>query len=94
MWKSKSSYLSYSLVESLPTQLQKPFDCFIRSFNVPYWLAHLLVEIPCGFELVISTAIIDHSNMLKQYMEVLILSVLHVPQEKHPTENGVIAGKL
>ena len=32
--------------------------------------------------------------MLEPYMEVLILSVLHVPPEKHPTENGVIAGKL
>ena len=32
--------------------------------------------------------------MLKRYMEALILSVLHVPAEKHPTENGVIAGKL
>ena len=32
--------------------------------------------------------------MLKPYMEVLILSVLHVPPEKHPTENGIIAGKL
>ena len=32
--------------------------------------------------------------MLKPYMEVLILSVLHVPPEKHPTENGTIAGKL
>ena len=45
-------------------------------------------------ELVSSTAIIDHSNMLKLYTEVLILSVLHVPPEKHPTENGVIAEKL
>ena len=45
-------------------------------------------------ELVKSIAIIDHSNMLKPYMEVLILSVLHVPPEKHPTENGIIAGKL
>ena len=41
-----------------------------------------------------STAMIDHSNMLKPYMEVLILSVLHVPPEKHPTENSTIAGKL
>ena len=32
--------------------------------------------------------------MLKPYMEVLILSVLHVPPGKHPTENDVIAGKL
>ena len=32
--------------------------------------------------------------MLKPYMEVLILSALHVPPEKHSTENGVIAGKL
>ena len=48
------------------------------------WLAHLLVEIPRGFELIAeelvnSTAIIDHSKMLKPYIEVLILSVLHVP---------------
>ena len=42
-------------------------------------------------ELVNSTAIIAHSNMLKPYMEVLILLVLHVPPEKHPTENGVTA---
>ena len=41
-----------------------------------------------------STAIIDHSNMLKPHMEVLILSDLHVPPEKHPKENGVITGKL
>ena len=41
-----------------------------------------------------STAIIDNSNMLKPFMEVLMLLVLHVPPEKHPTENGVIAGKL
>ena len=41
-----------------------------------------------------STAIIDQSNMLKPYMEVLILSVLHVPPEKDPTENRIIAGKL
>ena len=32
--------------------------------------------------------------MLKPYMEVLSLSVLHLPHEKHPTENGVIAGRL
>ena len=32
--------------------------------------------------------------MLTPYMEVLILSVLQVPREKHPTENGIIAGKL
>ena len=56
----------------------------------------LLVEIlwfSIEEELVNSTAIIDHSNMLKPSMEVLILSVLPVPPEKHPTENGVIAGK-
>ena len=60
------------------------------------WLAHMLVEMPhgnCG-GIDNSTAIIDHSNMLKPYMEVLILSVPHIPPEKHPTENGVIAGKL
>ena len=28
------------------------------------------------------------------FTEVLILLVLHVPPEKHPTENGVIARKL
>ena len=48
----------------------------------------------CDRELVNSTAITDHSNMLKPYMEVLILEVLHVPPEKHPTENDIIAGKL
>ena len=32
--------------------------------------------------------------MLKPCMEVLILSILHVPPEKHPTENGIIGGKL
>ena len=31
--------------------------------------------------------------MLTPYAEVLILSALHVPPEKRPTENGVIAGK-
>ena len=41
-----------------------------------------------------SNAITDHSNMLKQCMEVLILLVLHIPPEKYPTENGVFAGKL
>ena len=51
------------------------------------WLAHLLVEIPRDFqlqieELVNSTAIIDHSNMLKPYIEILILSVLQLPPEK------------
>ena len=45
-------------------------------------------------ELANSTAITDHSNMLKPYMEVLILSVLHVPPEKHPKENGVKADFL
>ena len=45
-------------------------------------------------ELVNLTAIIDHRNMLKPYMEVLILYVLHLPPEKRPAENGVIAGKL
>ena len=45
-------------------------------------------------ELLNLTVIIDHNNMLKPYMEVLILSVLQVPPEKHPTENGVIEGKL
>ena len=45
-------------------------------------------------ELVNSTAIIDHSNILKPYMEFLILLVLHVPPEKHPTEKDIIAGKL
>ena len=62
------------------------------------WLAHLLVVISCGFELLRnwsnSTAIIDHSNKLKPCKEVLTLSVLHVPHEKHPTENGIVAGKL
>ena len=45
-------------------------------------------------ELVNSTAIIDNNNMLKPYMEVLILLILHVPPEKHPIESGVITGKL
>ena len=45
-------------------------------------------------ELVNSTEIIDPNNMLKPYIEILILSVLRVPPEKYPTENGVIAGKL
>ena len=65
------------------------------------WLAHLLVEIPRAFELqswlswsIQSTAIMYSRNMLKPYMEVLTLSVLHVPPEEHLTENGVIAGKL
>ena len=31
--------------------------------------------------------------MLKPHMEALILSVLHIPPEKHPTQNGVIAGQ-
>ena len=43
------------------------------------------------FRMLYSTAIIDHSNMLKPYMEVLILSVLHIPPENHPS---LIAGKL
>ena len=56
------------------------------------WLTYLLVEIPRGFGLGRnwSTAIIDNSDMLKPYMEVLILSVLHVHLEKHQTENSVI----
>ena len=63
------------------------------------WLAHLLVEIPRCFELPRNWSIqlrfiIDYSNRLRPYMEVLILSVLHVPPEKHPTENGVIAGRI
>ena len=41
-----------------------------------------------------SAAIIVHSTMLKPYVEIFILSVLHVPPEKHPTRNDVIAGKL
>ena len=41
-----------------------------------------------------SIAIKDHNNTVKPYMEVLILWALHVPPEKHPTENGVIAGKI
>ena len=45
-------------------------------------------------DFVYSTEIIDHNNMLKPCVEVLILLVLHMPPEKHPTENGVIAGKL
>ena len=45
-------------------------------------------------ELVNSTAIIDHSNMLKPYMGALILSVLHVPPEKHQTENSVVTETL
>ena len=31
---------------------------------------------------------------MEPYMEVLILLVLQVPTEKHPTENGIIALKL
>ena len=42
-----------------------------------------------------STAI---HNKLQQHVEAIYGSfdfiVLHVPPEKHPTENGVIAGKL
>ena len=41
-----------------------------------------------------SAAMIGHSIMLKPYVEIFILSVLHVPPEKHPTRNGVTAGKL
>ena len=52
------------------------------------WLKYHAVLV--SEELVNSTAIIDHSNILKQYMKVLILSVLHVPPSKHSTENGVI----
>ena len=41
------------------------------------WFVHLLVEIPRGFELrknwSIQVPIIDHSNVMKPFMEVLIL---------------------
>ena len=33
-------------------------------------------------------------SALGHYVRVSILSVLHIPPEKHPTENGVIAEKL
>ena len=79
-------------------KLQKPFDFFLRCQKRRIWLAYLLADNTTWFsvaeELVNSAAIIDHSNILKPYMDVLILSVLHVPPEKHPTENGVIAGEL
>ena len=45
-----------------------PLRCQTRRI----WLAHLLVEIPRGFELRRNWSI-DHRNVLKPYMEVLIL---------------------
>ena len=83
-----------SLIINLKGKLQKP-AIFLRCQMRRFWLGHLLIEILCvAEELVNSTAIIDHSIKLKPDMEVVILSVLHVSPEKHPTENGVIAGKL
>ena len=85
------------LIINLKGQLEKPFYFFLRCQTPRNWLPHLLVNttwFSVAEELVNSTAIKDHSNMLKPYMEVLNLLVLHVPPEKHPTENGVVAGKL
>ena len=82
---------------NLKGKLQNPFDFFKMPdfFWIFFiWLAHKYHMVFSLEELVNSTVIIDHSNMLKPYMEGLILSVLHVPPEKHPTENGVIAGKF
>ena len=39
------------LIINLKGKLQKPFDFFLRCQERRIWLAHLLVEIPRGFEL-------------------------------------------
>ena len=62
----------------------------------PIWPAHLLVEIPrflsCGG--IVQLNCHNRSQHVEGIYGSLILSVLHVPPEKHPTENGVTAGKL
>ena len=82
-----SFYFAYTIIINLKGKLQKPFDFFLR--YALFWLAHLLVEIPGDFELLRSIQlIIDRSNMLKPYMEVLNLLVLHVPPENIQCEKN------
>ena len=40
-----------TLIIKLKGKLQKPFDSFLRCHTCRIWLAHLLVEIPRGFQL-------------------------------------------
>ena len=48
----QSFYLTKNpLIINLKGKLQKPFGFFLRCQMRRIWLAHLLVEIPCGFEL-------------------------------------------
>ena len=57
----------------------------------------MLVEIPRGFQLR-GIGQFNCDKRSQQPVEAIygtfFLSVLHVPPEKHPTENGEIAGKL
>ena len=61
-----------SLIINLKGKLQKPFNVRRSIFGLlACWLKYHVVL--AAKELVNSTAIIDHSNMVKPYMEVLIL---------------------
>ena len=51
--ESKQSFYSMKnpLIINLKGKLQKSFDFFLRCQTRRIWLAHLLIEIPRGFEL-------------------------------------------
>ena len=93
--ESKQSFYSTknSLFINLKEKLQKPFDVRRAIFSLlTCWLKN---------HVVLSWGGIGQLNCDKrsqQHVEAIYGSFdfigLHVPPEKHPTENGVIAGKL
>ena len=80
------------LIMNFKGKLQKPFDFFLRCQTRRIWVARRICWLKSGI------GQFNCDNRSQQHVEamyeVLILSVPHVPPEKHPTENGVIAGKL
>ena len=87
--ESKQSFYSMKnpLIINLKGKLRKSLDFFLRCQTRRILLAHFLVEISRGVveELVSSTVMINHKNMMEPYMEVLIFLVLQEPMEKYPT---------
>ena len=74
--KQNQNKASIQLIINFKGKLQKPFY-FFKMSDAPYLACSLVGWNTTWFwvveELVNSTAIIDHSNVLKPYMEVLIL---------------------
>ena len=85
------------LIISLKGELQKPFDFISRCQTVfgllTCWLKYLLVLSCRGI------GQFNCDDRSQQHVEAIyrsfdFIGVLHVPPEKHRTENGVIAGSL